>query len=94
MPYTSGDIEQAVAESTLRIFEILLRRAAFVQVDMLLHELDPSAQHTAEIIAILTITFHGKVRLVERAGYFERAEGILRARVGDEHSDRLLEPRR
>jgi hypothetical protein len=79
--------EQKAVEITLANFEALLRAGDFGGVDELL-ECSPVDDDTpAEIVAILSITYHGKDKLRERVAFVERARTFLneRARALMEH---------
>jgi hypothetical protein len=85
--------EQRVVEITLANFEALLRAGDFAGVDELL-ECSPVHDDTpAEIVAILSITFHGKDQLRERAAFVERARTFLADKLGAERARSLMENR-
>ena len=74
--------------------ERLLRAGDFGAVDNMLISTDPDDLDTAPLLALLTITFHGKHKLDGRAPFFAWSEKILVQRLGVERAGRLLERRR
>lgn len=85
--------EQRAVEITLANFEALLRAGDFAGVDELL-ECSPVDEDTpAEIVAILSITFHGKDQLRERDAFVERASAFLTDKLGAERARALMENR-
>ncbi len=85
--------EQKAVEITLANFEALLRAGDFAGVDELL-ECSPVDDDTpAEIVAILSITFHGKDKLRERTAFVERARAFLTDKLGAECARDLMEHR-
>ena len=85
--------EQRAVENTLAYFEALLRAGDFAGVDKLL-ECSPVDDDTpAEIVAVLSITFHGKDQLRERAAFVDRARAFLTDKLGAERARTLMENR-
>ena len=74
--------------------ERLMRAGDFAAVDRMLDDTDPDDLDTAPLLALLTITFHGKNHLVRRGAFLEQAEPRLVERLGAECAARLLEHRR
>lgn len=85
--------EQRAVEITLANFEALLSAGDFAGVDELL-ECSPVDDDTpAEILAVLSITFHGKDQLRERPAFVERARTFLIDKLGAERTGTLMENR-
>ena len=85
--------EQRAVEITLSNFEVLLGAGDFAGVDELL-ECSPVDDDTpAEILAVLSITFHGKDRLRERTAFVERERTFLTDKLGNERAHALMEHR-
>ena len=74
--------------------ERLMRGGDFAAVDRMLDETDPNDLDPAPLLALLTITFHGKAHLTRRGAFLEQAEPSLVERLGAERAGQLLERRR
>lgn len=81
-------------EELLGGFEFLLRHGQFTEVDALLARLHVEAMQPAEILAVLTITSHGKAKLTERDGFLAKAEVALPEMLGPERAEKLIKRRR
>ena len=89
---TTSD-QQRTAEHALSTFEALLRAGDYRRVDELLESRPGEADTEAEIVAILSITFHGKEELRQRAAFVDRARTFLADRLGDKRARALMEHR-
>ena len=89
---TSSEQQRSV-ERTLAMFETLLRAGNYAAVDDLLEGSPADCDTPAEILAILSITFHGKALLAERAAFVERARTFLTSALGDDRARALMEHR-
>ena len=74
--------------------ERLMRAGDFGAVDNMLISTDPDDLDTAPLLALLTITFHGKHKLTRRAPFLAWSERVLVQRLGAERAGHLLERRR
>lgn len=81
-------------EETVSTLESMLSRGEFALVDAVLHTINVEETDPATLIGAVSITFHGKDRLLDRTAFVERVEESLRRRLGPERTTKLLEHRR
>jgi hypothetical protein len=92
--------EDRQVEVYMSYYEEALRAArdgygVYSTVDHMLDNAKPEEMTPSAILAVLSITWHGKSFLTRRDAFFERAEPIFRAKIGDDtRADKLLENRR
>ena len=98
----SADADQAAVTTLMIWVEERLRTGFYNHVDQLLGAIDVEKLSPACLLGVLTVTYHAssvtnewsKDVLPRRAGFLERAEESLRARIGDDRTERLLRRRR
>ncbi len=78
----------------LLFLEGLLSNGNFDKVDSYLDSVDLGTIGNVSIIAILSITYHGKDKLAKRDLFLERAEVFLKDNLGEERAENLLRWRR
>lgn len=86
--------EQSETEAVLAGFEHWLSQGMFTQVDDLLRSVRIEKLSAASLVAILSITFHGKDKLKDRDAFVRRVEDRLKSELGDDRASDLLKSRR
>ena len=82
--------DQRATEVALRDFEQLLSDGEFVSVDGLLGYIDVDRVCATALLAILSITYHGKDRLPHRGNFMKRVRDRLAKELGEMRTEKLL----
>ena len=88
------NLNQKQVEDTLEFLEKNLRTGEFDIVNDWLINIDLNNLNSTSILAALTITFWGKTNLSNRIAFLDKAEVILKQRLGDVRAENLLKNRR
>ena len=80
--------------SLLSWLEENLRSGDFAIVDKYLSETIINSLDTEDILIVLTFTFWGKDKLFNRETFLALAEPVLKLRLGEERTIKLLKNRR
>lgn len=81
-------------ETIVSLLEAQLREGNFDYVDKWMDHVDVESLADVSILGVLTITFWGKDKLSRRDAFLQRAEIILKQRLGEERAEKLLVRRR
>lgn len=86
--------DQARLEKVIELLEEHLSDGDFAFVDKWFDYADLDLLSDSSIIGALSITFWGKDKLTRRDAFLQRAEIILKKRLGEERAEKLLKNRR
>jgi len=85
---------QKQVEEVIALLETNLSAGNFDIVDLWLKNADLTELNSAAIIGALTMTYWGKDKLVNRQEFLNKAEPLLKERLGEERAEKLLLRRR
>lgn len=86
--------DQAELEGVIALLEQHLSDGDFAFVDSWFDHADLDALSPTSIIGALSISYWGKKELTRRDAFLQRAEIILKAKLGEERAEKLLKNRR
>lgn len=86
--------DQAQLEGVIALLEEHCRDGDFAFVDSWFDHADLDALSPTSIIGALSITYWGKDKLTRRDPFLQRAEVVLKEKLGEERAEKLLKHRR
>lgn len=86
--------DQAQLEGVIALLEEHLSDGDFAFVDNWFDYADLDALSPTSIIGALSISYWGKKELTRRDAFLQRAEVVLKEKLGEERAEKLLKNRR
>jgi hypothetical protein len=86
--------DQAQVEGVIALLEEHLSDGDFAFVDLWFDHADLDALSPTSIIGALSISYWGKDKLTRREAFLQRAEIVLKEKLGEERAEKLLFRRR
>lgn len=89
-----NNFEQLACEVVLSYLDCHLNQGDFDSVDAFLPEIDVGRLSPSVLLTILTITWHGREKLLQRTLFLKRVEQKMTADIGQQRTTKLLDYRR